>query len=110
MQSDITQLPEAVKIEIKQEIKAEGAESVATSTGFTFNEDGLTIAKSDSEIKTQITEDGMTVFKNDENVLTANNEGVKAVDLHATTFLIIGTNSRLQNYGGTRTACFWIGG
>ncbi|MBE6782978.1 MAG: hypothetical protein E7536_03085 [Ruminococcaceae bacterium] len=62
------------------------------------------------EIKTQITEDGMTVYKNDEEVLVANNEGVKAEDLHATTYLIIGTNSRFEDYGNGRTGCFWIGG
>ena len=51
----------------------------------------------------------MKVKKNDEEVLTANNEGVKAIDLHATTFLIIGEYSRLEDFGGNRTGCFWIG-
>ena len=60
-------------------------------------------------MKTQITEDGMTVYKNDSAVLTANNVGVNAVNLHATTYLIIGTNSRFEDYG-SRTGCFWIGG
>lgn len=89
---------------------SQGVEAVSTSTGFTFNEVGLSISKSDSEISTTITEDGMTVYKDDEIVLTADNEGVKAQDLHATTFLIIGSNSRFEDYdGGSRTGCFWIG-
>ena len=52
----------------------------------------------------------MQVFKNDEAVLTANNIGVDAVNLHATTYLIIGNNSRLEDFGDNRTGCFWIGG
>lgn len=99
---------EDVTIAIQSEL-ANGVDRVTTSTGFTFNEEGLTVSKSDSEMKTQITEDGMTVYKNDEAVLTANNIGVNAVNLHATTYLIIGTNSRFEDYGGNRTGCFWIG-
>lgn len=92
---------------------ANGTEKVTTSTGFTFNEEGLTVSKSGTEMTTTITEDGMTVYKNEEEMLTANNEGVKAIDLHATTYLIIGNNSRFEDYdkdGEARTGCFWIGG
>ena len=98
---------EDVKLEIKSELQ-NGVEKVITSTGFTFNEDGLTVSKSGSEMGTQITEDGMTVSKNGSVVLTANNVGVDAVNLHATTYLIIGENSRFEDWGG-RTGCFWIG-
>ena len=101
--------PEEVELAIKKEID-NGVEKVITSTGFTFDEDGLTVSKSDSEMKTTITEDGMIVYKNDEAVLTANNIGVDATNLHATTYLIIGTNSRFEDFGDNRTGCFWIGG
>jgi hypothetical protein len=87
----------------------EGIERVTTTTGFTFNEEGLHISKSNSEITTTITEDGMKVYKDNKEVLVADNLGVRAEDLHATTFLIIGKNSRLEDYG-SRTGCFWIGG
>jgi hypothetical protein len=100
---------EQVKIEIQSEL-AKGASKVVTSTGFVFDDAGLTVSKSGSEMKTQITEDGMQVFRENEAVLTANNVGVNAVNLHATTYLIIGTNSRLEDYGENRTACFYIGG
>lgn len=100
---------EDVKIEISKEL-ANGVNKVTTSTGFTFDETGLAIEKTGSEMKTQITEDGMTVYKSSEAVLTANNIGVDAVNLHATTYLIIGTNSRIEDYGSNRTGCFWIGG
>jgi hypothetical protein len=86
---------------------SDGVEKVTTTTGFTFNEQGLKVSKSDSEISTNITEDGMTVYKNDTAVLVADNQGVKAEDLHATTYLIVGNNSRFEDYG-SRTGCFWI--
>lgn len=97
-----------VKLEIQKEL-ANGTDKVITSTGFTFDESGLSVSKTGSEMTTTITEDGMTVYKDNEEVLTANNKGVKAIDLHATTYLIIGTNSRLEDFGD-RTGCFWIGG
>ena len=103
---------EDVKIQIKSELD-NGVTKVETNTGFTFDDEGLTIDKSGSEMKTQITEDGMTVYKNDEAVLVANNVGVEAKNLHATTYLIIGTHSRFEDYqsgGEARTGCFWIGG
>jgi hypothetical protein len=100
---------EDVTIQIQKEM-SNGTTKVLTSTGFTFNEDGLTVNKSGSPISTQITEDGMAVSRNGYEVLKADNEGVKAEDLHATTYLIIGETSRLENYdSGNRTGCFWIG-
>lgn len=100
---------EDVQIMIESQITDE-ASTVTTTTGFTFDADGLTINKSGSEITTQITEDGMTVYRSSDAVLIANNEGVKAEDLHATTYLIVGNNSRFEDMNGNRTACFWIGG
>ena len=105
-----TMTDEEINIAIESKI-ASGTNSVTTSTGFTFNDTGLTISKSDSNISTTITEDGMQVEKDGKEVLTANNEGVSAVDLHATTFLLIGVNSRFEDYDNKqRTGCFWIGG
>ena len=101
--------PEAVEIAIKKEI-ANGTSKVETSTGFTFDEEGLTIQKTGKNLSTQITEDGMTVYRDDSAVLIANNQGVKAQDLNATTYLIVGGRSRFENYESNRTGCFWIGG
>ena len=100
-----------VKLEIQKEM-SKGTNKVTTSTGFTFNQNGLNISKTDSEMKTQITEDGMKIYKNSEVMLTANNQGVDAKNLHATTYLIIGNNSRMEDFtenGSKRTAVFWIG-
>ena len=107
---DATMTPEAVEIQIQNAI-AKGTTEITTTTGFTFNEEGLSVAKSGSEMTTQITEDGMTVYKDDNPMLVANNEGVEAINLNASTYLIIGLNSRFEDYDNrTRTGCFWIGG
>lgn len=101
---------EDVEIIISEKITS-GTKSVETNTGFTFNEEGLTISSSESEITTTITEDGMNISKGSEaGVLIANNKGVEAINLQAREYLIIGNNSRLEDYNGNRTACFWIGG
>lgn len=117
MKGDISTLTEKVntqvtardvQIEIQKEL-SNGTNKVITKTGFVFNEEGLNVSKSGSEMSTQITEDGMTVSKNGDVMLTANNVGVNAVNLHATTYLIVGTNSRFENYKSNRTGCFFVG-
>ena len=102
---------EEIDIAIKTEV-ANGTTKVVTNTGFKFDDEGLTISKSGSEMETNIDEDGMSVYKDEEEVLTADNEGVKAYNLHAKTYLIIGESSRFEDYiknGKKRTGCFWIG-
>lgn len=91
-----------------QKITDDGVNKVTTATGFKFNEEGMEISKSDSDISTKITEDGMTVSDSGEALLTANHNGVEAKDLHARTYLIVGGRSRFENYGSDRTGCFWI--
>lgn len=100
---------EAVELQIQSAME-NGTSKVVTSTGYTFDEEGITVEKSGSEMKTQITENGMTVYQNNQEVLTANNVGVDAKNLHATTYMIVGENSRFEDYGSGRTGCFWIGG
>ena len=89
-----------------ESILSEGVEKVVTaSKKYTFDDSGLNVSSGESEISTRILEDGMRIYKNSQEVLTVNNTGVRAADLHATTFLIIGENSRLEDRGN-RTACF----
>lgn len=106
-----TMTAEDVTLTIQQEL-ANGTNKVITSTGYKFDEEGLTVSKTNSEMSTTISDDGMIVYKDEEAMLTANNVGVEAVNLHAKTYLIIGTTSRFEDYesnGETRTGCFWIG-
>lgn len=120
--ADLTQDVVALTQEVEAKLSAEdfsiavkkeldnGVNKVITSTGFVFDDTGLTVSRSGTEMTTTISEDGMKVYRDGEEMLTANNAGVNAVNLHATTYLIIGTTSRLENYKLDRTACFWIGG
>ena len=98
----------AVAIVVEQTL-SEGVDKVVTAAKhYTFDDSGLNIESTDSEISTTITEDGMRIYKNNQEVLSVDNQGVEAHDLYAKTFLIIGENSRLEDKGN-RTACFWIG-
>lgn len=105
----VEQTAEGLSVQV-QRVMTDGVSKVNTATGYTFDETGMTVEKIGREIKTRISEDGMQVYKNGSAVLTANSEGVDAVDLHASTYLAVGGRSRFENYGGNRTGCFWIGG
>ena len=107
--STVEQTAEGLSVRVKS-VFDDGVSKVSTSAGYTFDENGITVKKNGKEIKTQITEDGMKVYKNGNAVLTANSQGVDAVDLHASTYLIIAGKSRFEKYKGTRVGCFWIGG
>ena len=81
---------------------------------YSFTHDGL-IIKNDSSINTVIDNNGMKINDRDQNLLlSADSEGVKAEDLSATTFLIIGNQCRFEKYtdsnNKTRMACYWTGG
>ena len=107
--SAVEQTAEGLSLRVKS-VYDDGVSKVSTATGYTFDENGITVQKSGTEIKTQISEDGMTVFKNGNAVLVANSQGVNAVDLHAATYLSVAGKSRFENYKGGRVGCFWIGG
>lgn len=98
-----------VEIAIEQKL-AQGVDTVTTKTGFTFDDMGLTVSKTGSEMTTQVTEDGMTVSRSGTQVLVVDNQGVEAYNLHAKTFLILAGKARLEPYGADRMGCFWIGG
>lgn len=117
VESDVDELTSRVnatmtKDEVKIEIEkmSSNVNSVTTLTGFTFDENGMKVSKSGSELTTEITEDGMKVYKDIDTVLVANNNGVNAKNLHATTYLLVGKNIRFEDYENGRTACFWYGG
>lgn len=102
---------DAVSIEVEKQI-AEGVDRVVTKTGYVFDDDGLNITKKGQEMSNKLDNTGMYVTRLGNEILTANNEGVAAVDLHAKTYLIIGSGngrSRFEDYGINRTGCFWGG-
>lgn len=93
---------------------ANGVTDVTTTTGFTFNQEGLTISRSDKDASTNIDEEGMVIRNTKENVdrLIANSDGVIAYNLEAKNYFIMGDNSRFEDYmkdNKPQTGCFWIG-
>lgn len=102
---------EKVVVEVTK-MKHDGVDQVITKTGFRFDADGLNISKTGEEMSNLIDNTGMYVKRSGENILSANNNGVEAVNLHAKTYLIIGAEggrSRIEDYGTDRTGVFWIG-
>ena len=118
MVATVTHLTEVMidsdSVDIKVEKAISGINSITTSTGYTFDHDGLHIKKVvDGEvegIENLLDNTGMYVKRDGEEILIANDEGVDAINLRSRQFLIIGDNSRFENYGSGRTACFYIGG
>ena len=97
------------QLEIAIEKVRNGITTVTTTTGFTFDEEGLTVIKTGSEMTTQVTEDGMTISRSGAQVLVVDNLGVQATNLTAKTFLILSDKARFEPYGDY-IGCFWIGG
>lgn len=106
-QTSFTQTANDITLRVES-IETDGVTKVDTGTGFTFNEEGLRINKDNSGIENLLDNTGMYVNQDGTQVLSANEEGVKAKDLHAVTYLWIGSHSRFEDYEGGRTGCFWI--
>ena len=100
--------PDKVDIRISEAI--EGIDSIETATGYTFDKDGLNIHKDGEEMHNTLDNTGMYVRRNGDDVLVANNDGVNAINLTARQYLIVGNNTRFEDYPNGRTACFYIGG
>ena len=102
-----------VSITVLQEEIENGVTKVDTKTGYVFDSEGLKINKSGSGISNLIDNTGMFVKRDGVELLTANEKGVTAKDLHAKTFLKIGSGDgrcRFEDYGTVRIGCFWTGG
>ena len=105
---------DADSVDIKISTAIDGINSVKTSTGYTFDEEGLKISKEGESMENLLDNTGMYVTRDGEEILGANHDGVTALNLTSRQFLIVGDNSRFEDYNnGTdsrRTACFYIGG
>lgn len=121
VRDDVSTLTEAVMGENGLSVRITtlentGVSEVTTTTGFTFNAEGLTIYESGKDIENRLNNEGMQVSRitgsDSTPILTADTDGVDALNLRSRQFLIIGDNSRFENYdNGTeanRTACFHV--
>lgn len=107
----LEQNTQAVELRVKT-LTEEGTSRVETETGFTFDEQGLTISKEGTRMENLLNEQGMYVKRGGEVILKADQEGVTAVDVTVHNYLIVGDHARFENYSSgtdsSRTACFWI--
>lgn len=109
LKSQVTISPTDVDIKITEAINSIDGASVK-ETGYTFDKDGLNIHKDGEAIHNTLNNEGMYVKYNNEVVLSADDEGVNAIDLTARNYLVVGNYARFENFSNGRTACFYIGG
>ncbi len=102
----LEQTADGVKLQV-QKLLSDGTDKITTAMGYTFDDTGLSIRRQGQEISTKIDHTGMQVSRLGENVLQATAEGVKAVDISVKNYLMVGLHARLEDYPGSRTACFW---
>ena len=110
--TQVEQTAEAVKIAVER-IQSDGVTKLKTGKGYTFDDSGLHIQDSNSDIRNTLDHTGMYVKRNNEIMLQANNSGVIATDVTVNNYLSI-ANARFELYddgtGAKRTACFFSGG
>lgn len=106
-QTKLEQDASSITISVK-EIQENGVSRVETENGYTFDAKGMKISKSGEEMENLLDNTGMYVTRSEEEILTANNQGVRALNLTARQYLVAGQHARFEDYTEGRTACFWI--
>ncbi len=85
---------------------------VTTSTGYTFDANGLDISKAGEQMHNQLTNLGMYVRRDQDVILKADAAGVEATDVRVNNFLLLGRHARFEDYNdgtdGRRTACYFV--
>lgn len=118
-----TQTNSELAIEIAKQVQTDGVTRLDTKTGYTFDEDGLTIEKTNAKTKTTLNEVGLDVKDatgaSDESLLFAGYDEttgetiVKSKNMTVEKYLVIGQYSRMEDFvkdGVASTGMFWIGG
>ncbi|MGN1301203.1 MAG: hypothetical protein ACI4U9_01575 [Clostridia bacterium] len=113
----------SLAIEIAKKVQTDGVDRITTSTGYTFDEDGLTIQKTGSKVKSTLDETGLEILdatgSTDSSLLFAGYDEslgetiVRTKNLIVEKYLVIGKYSRMEDFvvdGVKATGVFWIGG
>lgn len=107
----LEQTGEKLQLQV-QTLYEDGTGRVKTSTGYTFDEEGLKIRKAGQEMENLLDNTGMYVRRSGQTILQANNQGVEATDVTVRNYLVIGDHARLEDYADgvdfKRTACFYL--
>ena len=93
-------------------INSNGVNKVVTSTGFVFDENGLSISKEGQAMNSLLDNAGLSVKRFDEDVLVANDQGVNAENITVRKYLIAGYHrtEKFDVNGEKRTGVFYVGG
>lgn len=109
--TEVKQTAESLNITVTK-IEQDGIDKVKTSMGYTFDDEGLKIAKDGETIENRIDNTGMYVENDGDTVLSANNSGVDAINVKVNQYLIVGEHTRFEDFrnehGEERTGCFWL--
>lgn len=109
--STIEQSAAAIGIQVTK-ILNDGVDKVVTSTGYTFDAEGLKIQRAGQSIESLLNNAGLYVKRSSEIMLKADSSGVEATDVKVNNYLIIGDHARFEDYNdgadAKRTACFYI--
>nr|DAO80846.1 MAG TPA: hypothetical protein [Caudoviricetes sp.] len=106
-------------IKVSEDIQANGVSKVKTETGYTFDNDGLKIEKTNAKTKSKLNEAGLEINdatgSSEESLLFAGYDEkigetiVKSKNMTVEKYLTVGTYSRIEDYE-EGTGVFWIGG
>nr|DAF53480.1 MAG TPA: tail protein [Siphoviridae sp. ct5wd11] len=106
-------------IKVSEDIQTNGVSKVKTETGYTFDDDGLKIEKTNAKTKSKLNEAGLEINdatgSNEESLLFAGYDDktgetiVKSKNMNVEKYLTIGKYSRIEDYE-EGTGIFWIGG
>lgn len=115
-------LESQIQLVVQKKI-TDGVNKVTTETGYTFDDNGLTIEKTDAKTKTTLNEVGLNVKSStgssDESLLFAGYDQatgetiVKSKNMTVEKYLVIGKHSRMEDFvkdGVEATGMFWING
>lgn len=106
-------------IKVSEDIQTNGVTKVKTETGYTFDNDGLKIEKTNAKTKSKLNEAGLEINdatgSSEESLLFAGYDEkigetiVKSKNMTVEKYLTVGTYSRIEDYE-EGTGVFWIGG
>lgn len=106
-------------IKVSEDIQTNGVSKVKTETGYTFDNDGLKIEKTNAKTKSKFNEAGLGINdatgSSEESLLYAGYDEetgetiVKSKNMIVGKYLTVGTYSRIEDYE-EGTGVFWIGG
>ena len=105
--TSLEQTADALKLSVEQ-LQTGGAARIKTAMGYTFDDQGLRIARSGGAMENRLDNTGMRVTRSGQPILQADHRGVTAVDVTVGNYLVVGSHARLEDYPGGRTACFWL--